>query len=457
MPRCGTAPDGRIGMNTVAATGADGGQVKARAANAQDPASPEFSYDVAIVGLGEVGLPTALAFYAAGHRVLGVDSSPRRVEAIRQLDVDVLPSDEERLRTALSEEPTLGLSTTASELEKAQAVLVCVPIPVDAQRVPDLLALGAACATVVAHARPGQTLILASTTYVGCTKDLLAKPLSSRGLSVGRDVYVAFSAERIGPGREFAHEAFPRVVGGVTKACADKATSLLSGYAESVHQVGSAEAAELTRLFEDSFRAVNVALANEFAAISGALHLDVAEVIAAAATKPYGFMAFSPGPGVGGHCIPRDPHYLLWQLRRLRVAAPVLESAMAAVALRPGRVVSRARELLAAQGRGLLGARILVLGVSYKPGVADLRESPALEVIAGLLSGGADVAYSDPLVPRLRCNDRELHSVEEPDQYWDLVVVHTLHPGTQLDWLGRQTDVLDATYRLEGVPHREVV
>lgn len=444
-------------MNSVAATRADGSRVDAQAFDAQDPASAQFSYDIAIVGLGYVGLPTALAFCAAGHRVLGVDSSSRRVEAIRQLAVDVLPSDVGRLRTALSEESTFDLSTRVSELEKAKAVLVCVPTPVDAHKVPDLSALAAACATVVAHARPGQTLILTSTTYVGCTNDLLAKPLSSRGFTVGRDVYVAFSAERIDPGREFAHEAVPRVVGGVTKACTDKAICLLSGYAQSVHEVGSAEAAELTKLFENSFRAVNIALANEFADISGALHLDVAEVIAAAATKPYGFMPFSPGPGVGGHCIPCDPHYLLWQLRRLRVAAPILENAMAAVALRPGRVVSRAREVLAAQGRGLQGARILVLGVSYKPGVADLRESPALEVIAGLLGGGADVAYFDHLVPRLRCNDLELDSVDEPDQYWDLVVVHTVHPGTHLGWLGRQTDVLDATYRLDGLPHREVV
>jgi nucleotide sugar dehydrogenase len=420
--------------------------------------APHPTFDVAVVGLGYVGLPTALSFYRAGKRVLGLEVSESRLRDISQDRAELVPSDAALLTEANGDARRFTLSTDPDLLSRADGVLICVPTPVDDYLVPELTALAGACATVVAHARPGQTIILTSTSYVGSTQDLLAAPLLERGLRPGSDVSVAISAERINPGRDhMAHEDVPRVVGGTTPRCTEAAIDLVAGYARGVHRVSSAEAAELTKLYENSFRAVNIALANEFADISGALDLDIAEVTDAAATKPYGFMAFQPGPGVGGHCIPCDPHYLLWQLRAKRHGAPLLEAAMTAVAHRPAQVVRRAQEVLAARARPLLAARILVLGASYKPGVADLRESPALEVMERLTRAGADVSYSDALVPRLRLDGAELLSVDRPDQDWDLVIVHTVHPGTELKWLERQPSVLDATYRLDNVPHRETV
>lgn len=414
-------------------------------------------HDVAVVGLGYVGLPTALAFHAAGRRVLGVDISADRVYSIVHGRAELVPSDAARLPLALASDD-FTVTTDVDALSRATGILVCVPTPVDQCLVPDLSALAAACRTVVTHVRPGQTVVLTSTSYVGCTRDLLTTPLLERGLTPGRDVFVAFSAERIDPGRDhFAHEDVPRVVGGVTPSCAEAAATLLGRYARNVHRVSSAETAELTKLYENSFRAVNIALANEFADISGALDLDVAEVIDAASTKPYGFMPFHPGPGVGGHCIPCDPHYLLWQLRGRRIAAPLLEAAMLAVAQRPSRVVSRAREVLAARGRSVKGARVLVLGITYKPGLADLRESPALEVIERLQRAGAHLSYSDPYVPRLRIGDQSMSSVEGTNQSWDVIIVHTRHPDTDLRWLRHHECVLDATYRVEGVPHRDLL
>lgn len=415
-------------------------------------------YDVAVVGMGYVGLPTALAYYAAGRRVLGVEVNTDRLTDIVRGRVELLPSDAARRTKAVDDPDRFVLTIDAAELACAAGVLICVPTPVDQHLVPDLSSLAAACRSVVRHALPGQTIVLTSTSYVGCTQDLLAAPLTERGLRLGQDIFVAFSPERIDPGKaDFAHEEVPRVVGGVTPRCSEKATALLSGYAKTVHRVSSAEAAELTKLYENSFRAVNIALANEFADISSALKLDVAEVIDAAATKPYGFMAFQPGPGVGGHCIPCDPHYLLWQLRSQRLPAPLLETAMIAVALRPGRVVTRVHEVLAARGRQIVDARILVLGVTYKPGVADLRGSPAVEVIAGLQNAGAMVAYADQLVPHLRARGVDLDSVSDPDQAWDLVVVHTVHRDSDLAWLHRQACVLDTTFRLDCLPHRELL
>lgn len=260
-----------------------------------------------------------------------------------------------------------------------------MPTPVDRHLVPDLGALSAACASVVEHAVPGQLLMLTSTTYVGTTRDLLVEPLTARGFVVGEDIFVAFSPERIDPGNaRHTQDTTPRVVGGTGRETTDRAAAVLARTAPSVHVLPSPEAAEMTKLWENTFRAVNIALANEFAENCRTLGIDPIPVIEAAATKPYGFMPFYPGPGVGGHCIPCDPHYLLWQLRAERTASPVIEAAMTAIAGRPGMVVRRVRELLGERGLATVGARVLVVGIAYKPGVADLRESPALEIIEEL-------------------------------------------------------------------------
>ena len=425
---------------------------------ATEPAAPPpFDFDVAIVGLGYVGLPTALAYRASGSRVLALDASPRRLRTIAARGADLIDSDRDRLEAALRSPREFRLTSDVSELARAAAIVVCVPTPVDHQQVPDLAPLRAACATVVAAARPGQLIMLTSTTYVGCTHDLVEQPLRERGLEVGRDVFVTFSAERIDPGNVgFAQEVVPRVVGGATPQCQEEGVRLLSRYAARVHPVSSLATAEMTKLLENTFRAVNIALANEFADICGALDVPVTEVIEAASTKPYGFMAFYPGPGVGRHCIPCDPHYLLWQLKALHVDAGVITEAMTRIAARPRRVVDRVRDVLGRAGKGTLGARVLIVGVTYKPDVADLRESPALEIIDGLIDAGAEVQYVDTHAPHIHLGSgRERDSLTDPAAFHpDVVLVHTRHHDSDLNWLDGDAVVLDGTYRSSDIPGR---
>ncbi|MBP3042144.1 nucleotide sugar dehydrogenase [Arthrobacter jiangjiafuii] len=413
-----------------------------------------FEFDVAVVGMGYVGLPTSLAFREAGYRVLGVDVSEHRLQTIRDGRADLLEGDRERLGRAL-EDPGFELTSDAARLSNAAAVVIAVPTPVDEYLVPDLSILRSACATVVENAVSGQLVVLTSTSYVGCTKDMVALPLTARGLLPGLDVHVAFSPERINPGvDDFSQEEVPRVVGGITEACGQRAEVLLAKYVPKVHLVPTAEAAEMTKLLENTFRAVNIALANEFADICGTLNISVMDVIDAADTKPFGFMRFNPGPGVGGHCIPCDPHYLLWQLRRNRMNAPVIEQAMQDIAARPRRVVDRSRKLLSDRDQGLAGARVLLAGVAYKPDVEDVRESPALEIIAGLAAEGATVGYIDPLISRISSKGIELDSVTDPAGFApDLVIMHTSHAGFDLGWLDAVPTVLDTTYKLPAAPN----
>lgn len=413
---------------------------------------------VAVVGLGYVGLPTALSLLEAGDTVIGIDVSHVRLDNIRFGDVDLLSRDLDRLHR-FHADPRWLLEPDFSRVAEADAVIICVPTPVTEHLTPDLDALRAACASVVAVARTGQTIILTSTTHIGATRELLSDPLQRRGLIPGRDIHVAFSPERIDPGvADHVPELTPRVVGGVTAECTQSAADVLAATTPSMHRVTSPEAAEMTKLVENTFRAVNIALANEFADVAGEFGLSVTDIITAAATKPYGFSPFYPGPGVGGHCIPCDPHYLLWQLRGRRRSAPLIDAVMTAIALRPGRVVARAEQVLGDQGTPLRGARILVVGVAYKPGVADLRESPALEIIAALKMRHADVAYCDPYIPQVALADAQIEECLEPQhREWDLVIVHTAHPAVDLTWLQTQPLVLDATYRLAEVPGAALV
>jgi UDP-N-acetyl-D-glucosamine dehydrogenase len=419
-------------------------------------ALPPFAVDVAIVGMGYVGLPTALSFHAAGRRVLGIDVNAERLAAIRDERADLLDSDRLRLHDALAD-GRLVLSSDATTLTSATCVIICVPTPVDSYLVPDLSILRRACASVVANAVPGHLIVLTSTTYVGSTYDLLVAPLGERGLVPGSDVFVAFSPERIDPGNdEHAHEDVPRVVGGVTPRCSEQAEKALSVYARAVHRVSSPEAAEMTKLLENTFRAVNIAMINEFAEASRTLRLDVMEVIRAASTKPYGYMAFTPGAGVGGHCIPCDPHYLLWQLRKEHLFTPLIDQAMKSIAERPHRVVERAREVLSGASKPMNGSNVLLVGVSYKPDVEDVRESPALEIAEELLKAGVHLTYFDPYIPVMRLRSGQvLHSVVDPDvPSADLVVIHTLHSNLHPDLFDRAQLVLDATYRLSIGPNK---
>ncbi|MEU5162025.1 nucleotide sugar dehydrogenase [Streptomyces sp. NPDC020875] len=412
-------------------------------------ALPTALTSVAVVGMGYVGLPTALGLLEGGVRVIGIDHSPERLRAIETRDVDLIEADHRRLEKALYLDG-FELTGDPARLAEADAVMVCVPTPVDRYLLPDLGPLRSACEALVRHARPGQTLILTSTSFVGTTRRMLVEPLAARGLTVGEDVLVASSPERIDPGNStHTQRETPRVLGGVTERCTASAARVIELLTPAVHRVASPEVAEMTKLYENTFRAVNIALANEFADICAGLALDPIEVVDAARTKPYGFMAFDPGPGVGGHCIPCDPHYLLWQLRETRTAAPLVNQAMTSIAERPRGVVDRAHEVLSDAGRGLGGARVLVVGVAYKPGVLDVRSSSALDIIEDLNRRGARVAYHDPLIPTLALpGGGMLESVARPgDGEWDLVLVHTVHPGHDYGWIGDGTLVLDATYR----------
>jgi nucleotide sugar dehydrogenase len=406
---------------------------------------------VAVVGLGYVGLPTALGLHAGGVRVIGIDHDPRRLAAIAAGDVDLIDADRHRLAAALCG-AGVELTCDAARLSEADAVMVCVPTPVDRYLTPDLEPLRGACASLVRYARPGQTLILTSTSFVGTAARLLVEPLTARGFTVGADVFVASSPERIDPGNTtYTQRETPRVLGGVTAACTAMATKVIEVLAPAVHVVTSPEAAEMTKLYENSFRAVNIALANEFAEICANLSLDPTEVAAAAATKPYGFMAFHPGPGVGGHCIPCDPHYLLWQLRATRGTAPLVSQAMAAIAERPRQVVDRVLNTLSRTGKGVAGARIVVVGVAYKPGVEDVRSSSALDVLDHLIERQAKVDYYDPLVARVTLpSGTALEGAQQPiGGDFDLALIHTVHPRHDYGWVAACPIVVDATYRFD--------
>jgi UDP-N-acetyl-D-glucosamine dehydrogenase len=420
---------------------------------------PRAGRVVGIVGLGYVGLPTALAFLAAGSQVVGFDVCPDRRRRIQAGDVDLVDADRDRLRQ-FNGGSAFTVTDEPGPLADTDTVIICVPTPVDDRHTPDLRAIRAACATVVRHAVPGQLLLLTSTTYVGTTRDLLVNALAARGLTVGVDVFVAFSPERIDPGSaEHRQEDTPRVVGGVTPACLRRAAQAVGRIAPSVHEVSSVDTAEMSKLLENTFRAVNIALANEVADLCRDFGLSAGEVIDAASTKPYGFMPFHPGPGVGGHCIPCDPHYLLWQPDRHRVRAPLIEQAMSCNDARPARVVERAAEVLGDAGRGLAGARVLVLGVSYKPNVADVRASPALRIMADLLDRDARVEYVDPLVPRVvLAGGRTRRALARPGDFApDLVIILTHAKEFDLSWVRDGTPVLDATYRAHDLPNLVVL
>ncbi len=406
---------------------------------------------VAIIGLGYVGLPTALALHGRCQHVIGIDISRDRLDVIDSGKADLNDADKATLAEARAD-GTFEMSTRMEDMREADAVIICVPTPVTEGNEPDLGPLKAACASAVTCARPGQTLILTLTTHVGTTSELLTEPLERRGLNVGTDVFVAFSPERIDPGVPEHHQRItPRVAGGTSERCTAEAVRVLSQVTYSVHPVSSPEAAEATKLYENIQRAVVLALANEFSDACRVLDLNPMEITSAAATKPYSFLAVRPGPGVGGHCIPVDPHYLLWQLRQHDHESPLIAQAMKQIDARPGQVVTRAREVLGGQ---LRAKRVILAGVAYKPGVQDLRESPAIPLTEQLTAAGAEVSYHDPLIPAMRLSGRpDLASTPDPQgQDYDLVIVHTVHPGVRYGWVSACAQVLDTTYQFSDGP-----
>lgn len=386
--------------------------------------------------MGYVGLPTALALTDTTD-VIGLDIDEQHIAALSEGNADI----DEDFRGKLAEVLDAGRLQLVSDWDEVgdfSGAVVCVPTPIDEQRRPDPTALCSACASLVENARPGQTLVLTSTTYVGSTRQLLADPLAQRGLNCGEDIHVAFSPERITPGTDDMR--VPRILGGITPACTQAALELIAPTAQSLHPVSAPEVAELSKLFENSFRAVNLSLANELADICTHLDLDVNEVIEAASTKPYAFMAHYPSAGVGGHCIPVDPHYLYQPMTDEGVEPAIIGQALEQIAERPEKLARRAIEMLDRKRP----ARVLVEGATYKPGIKDARHSPGRDIAHQLRTigkGNIDVYLHDPLL-------HETESPQEPESY-DVVVVAVTHPGYDYSWLGQAPRVLDCTYSLE--------
>jgi UDP-N-acetyl-D-glucosamine dehydrogenase len=367
--------------------------------------------DVGVLGLGYVGLTESVALARAGYHVTGFEVSKERIEAVQSGRSYIMDVADEELLCAVR-----SWSLTATDdfegLRDMDVVLICVPTPLGKTKAPDIPYILAAVEAIEARLRPGQLVVLESTTYPGTTTEVVLPALSRTGLRVGEDFHLCFSPERINPGdREHTVFTVPRVVGGVTERCTDVATALFSRIASEVIAVSSPQAAEMVKLLENTFRAVNIGLANEVALMCRALGADVWEVIDAAATKPFGFMPFYPGPGLGGHCIPVDPLYLSWKARINGFEPRFIDLAHQVNSAMPRFVVSLLGETLNERGRSINGSRILVLGVSYKRDVNDIRESPALEILADLTRRGADVRYHDPYVPELMIGKRRLDSV----------------------------------------------
>jgi UDP-N-acetyl-D-glucosamine dehydrogenase len=358
---------------------------------------------VGIVGLGYAGLPLAVAFAEAGFQTVGLDLDARRVAAINagQSYIDDIPS--ERLAAL---DGRLRATTDGADLGGCDAVTICVPTPLSKAQAPDISAIVAASDTIARHLRPGQLVVLESTTYPGTTEEVVLPRLAAGGLRVGEEFFLAFAPERIDPGnRHFAARNTPKVVGGVTPACRAVGAALYRQVVNEVVETSSTRTAEMAKLLENTFRAVNIALVNEMAMMCDALGIDVWEVIDAAATKPFGFMPFYPGPGLGGHCIPVDPYYLSWKLKTLNQTARFIELAGEVNGSMPGFVVGKVADGLNERRLAVNGARVLVLGVAYKKNVADVRESPALEIIERLIAKGALVTYNDPHVAELEVNE----------------------------------------------------
>ncbi len=365
-----------------------------------------------VVGLGYVGLPLAVELAESGLVVTGIDLSPAKVDRLNEGNSYILDVPSERVK-ALVDKGVLRATTDFAAVAELDTINVCVPTPLRKTKEPDLSFVVNAIGSIIEHMHPGQLLILESTTYPGTTEELVAPMLDKAGLRPGVEVELAFSPERTDPGNvRFSTRTIPKVVGGMGEAATQAACALYSRCIEEVVPVSSPKIAEMVKLLENTFRAVNIALANEMAMLCGSFKLDVWEVIDAAATKPFGFMPFYPGPGLGGHCIPVDPQYLTWKARAEGFEPRFIELASQINAEKPRYVVSRIVDVLNDRGLPLKGAKILALGVAYKRDTNDVRESPSLDVMTLLLAKGADVEFSDPLVESVKLGDQFLHSVE---------------------------------------------
>jgi UDP-N-acetyl-D-glucosamine dehydrogenase len=380
--------------------------------------------------MGYVGLPLAVAFANAGHRVVAMDTDPRKVAALEAGNsyIEDIPSAElAAIRDQL--EPT----TRVGPLARADAVLLCVPTPLTANREPDLGPLVDATQALARVLRAGQLVVLESTSYPGTTRERLLPLLEESGLAAGSDFSLAHSPERVDPGREdHTIRTTPKVVGGLTEVCTRRAVDLYSTICDEIVPVATPEVAELTKLLENIFRSVNIALVNELAILADRMGIDIWEVVDAASTKPFGFMRFEPGPGMGGHCLPVDPFYLAWRAREFDFPTEFIELAGKVNMQMPYHCVEKIERALNDEGKAVKGSRVAILGVSYKAGIGDLRESPALKILKLLADRGARLVYHDPHVPELPQQGMLSEPLEEALDGADLAVIVTAHPEIDL-------------------------
>src|SRR5512138_719390 len=388
---------------------------------------------IGILGLGYVGLPLAVVFGEAGFHVMGFDPDSRKVDSLNK-GVSYIPDVKTEAVAKLVNSGHLTATTDFSKLQEMDAVSICVPTPLRQTGDPDMSFIISATDELAKYMHPSMVVVLESTTYPGTTREVLLPKLGTeRGLTVGEDWFLAFSPERVDPGREdFTTINTPKVMGGMTEACGEVATAWYEGAIQTVHPVSSAEAAEMAKLLENTFRMINIGLVNELAIMCEHLGVDVWEVIDAAATKPFGFMKFTPGPGLGGHCIPIDPLYLSWKMKSFHYNARFIELASEINTNMPRYVVSRVMEALNERGKTLKGSKILVLGAAYKPDIDDVRETPALDVIGLLQKKGALVEYHDPYIPHIHheTDGWQMDSVKDVMQAVeesDAVVIITNH------------------------------
>ncbi len=410
---------------------------------------------ICVMGLGYVGLPEAVSFAEAGYRVIGVDINAERVKQVNA-GSSLIPDVDQATLASLVRAGRLSATGDFEMLREADCICICVPTPLRKTGDPDISYVLAAVKAIRETLRRGQLIILESTTYPGSSEEAVLPILESTRLKVGCDFYLAFSPERINPGdSRYPPGSIPRVLGGITPRCREMATGFFRQVVDRVVPVSSARAAEMVKLLENTFRSVNIGLVNELALMCRNFDLDVWEIIDAAATKPFGFMPFYPGPGLGGHCIPIDPVYLSWKARANGFEPRFIDLATAVNAAMPGHVTSLIGEALNRHRKSINGSRILIMGVAYKAGVSDTRESPALEIVSRLRASGATVTYHDPLVPELYEADPPLKSVPltaKLVQGQDAVVVVTDHRSIDYGWLVRHAGlVVDTRNATQGV------
>lgn len=408
----------------------------------------------AVIGLGYVGLPLLAEMTRAGFRGIGIDLSAEKINMLREGRSYVADVPDEAICPAIRE-GQVEVATDFDLLREADTIDICVPTPLRKTRDPDVSYIVAAADEIAPRLRPGQLVVLESTTYPGTTEELLLPKLEETGLRVGQDFFLAFSPERVDPGNErFTTRNIPKVVGGVTPRCTELAALLFGSTVETVVPVASTRVAEMVKLLENTFRSVNIGLVNEIALLSDRMEIDVWEVIEAAATKPFGFMPFYPGPGLGGHCIPIDPFYLSWKARATGLEARFIELAGQINGAMPAHVVGKVARALNGDKKSVNGAKILVLGVAYKADIDDLRESPALDIIRLLEEQGAEVSYHDPFVPVFEFNDRPRTSVALDAaalRTADLALITTAHSSIDYELvLAEASLIVDTRNALKG-------